>query len=316
MHWKDSLPDWYVKKYGHQPCVNIGTAGHVDHGKTTLIQALTGKWTSVHSQELKRGITIRVGYSDAAFYKCPNCEPPSNYSASTECPNCKAKTELSRVVSFVDSPGHESLMANMLSGSALMDGAILLVAANQKVPQPQSREHLLALQTLGITQIVVVQNKVDLISYQDALSNYSDITKFVKGTNASKSPIIPVSAQSGLNLDALISTIENDIKTPERDESKDSVMHVLRSFDINKPGSTIDEIKGGVIGGSLTQGIFKIGDEIEIKPGLNNEKKQSYEPIFTEITSLGTGAGTVDSVKPGGLVAIGTKLDPTLTRGD
>ncbi|MEE2605727.1 MAG: translation initiation factor IF-2 subunit gamma, partial [Thermoproteota archaeon] len=193
---------------------------------------------------------------------------------------------------------------------------ILLVAANQKVPQPQSREHLLALQTLGITQIVVVQNKVDLISYQDALSNYSDITKFVKGTNASKSPIIPVSAQSGLNLDALISTIENDIKTPERDESKDSVMHVLRSFDINKPGSTIDEIKGGVIGGSLTQGIFKIGDEIEIKPGLNNEKKQSYEPIFTEITSLGTGAGTVDSVKPGGLVAIGTKLDPTLTRGD
>ena len=316
MHWKDSLPDWYVEKYGHQPCVNIGTAGHVDHGKTTLIQALTGKWTSVHSQELKRGITIRVGYSDAAFYKCPNCESPSNYSASTECPNCKAKTELSRVVSFVDSPGHESLMANMLSGSALMDGAILLVAANQKVPQPQSREHLLALQTLGITQIVVVQNKVDLISYKDALANYSDITKFVKGTNASKSPIVPVSAQSGLNLDALISTIENNIKTPERDESKDSVMHVLRSFDINKPGSTIDKIKGGVIGGSLTQGIFNIDDEIEIKPGLNNDKKQTYEPIHTEIVSLGTGAGTVDSVKPGGLVAIGTKLDPNLTRGD
>ena len=94
--------DWYVKKYGRQPCVNIGTAGHVDHGKTSLIQALTGKWTSVHSQELKRGITIRVGYSDAAFYKCPKCESPANYSSSTECPNCKAKTELSRVVSFVD----------------------------------------------------------------------------------------------------------------------------------------------------------------------------------------------------------------------
>ena len=93
-------------------------------------------------------------------------------------------------------------------------------------------------------------------------------------------------------------------------------MHVLRSFDINKPGSTIDKIKGGVIGGSLTQGIFNIDDEIEIKPGLNNDKKQTYEPIHTEIVSLGTGAGTVDSVKPGGLVAIGTKLDPTLTRGD
>ena len=196
MHWKDSLPDWYVKKYGNQPCVNIGTAGHVDHGKTTLIQALTGKWTSVHSQELKRGITIRVGYSDAAFYKCPDCEPPTNYSTSPKCPNCKQEGELSRVVSFVDSPGHESLMANMLSGSALMDGAILLVAANEKVPQMQSKEHLLALQTLGIKQIVVVQNKVDLITYKEAMSNYSDISKFIKGTNAAKSPVIPVSAQS------------------------------------------------------------------------------------------------------------------------
>ena len=316
MHWKDTLPDWYLKKYGKQPCINIGTAGHVDHGKTTLIQALTGAWTSVHSQELKRGITIRVGYSDAAFYKCKDCESPLGYSTEPKCHNCGKESELSRVISFVDSPGHESLMANMLAGSALMDGAILLVAANEKVPQPQSREHLLALQTLGITQIVVVQNKVDLISYKEALSNYSDITKFIKGTNASKSPIIPVSAQSGLNLDALISAIENNIETPERDESKDTVMHVLRSFDINKPGSTIAGIKGGVIGGSLTQGIFNVGDEIEIKPGLNNEKKQDYESIFTEIVSLGTGAGTVDSVKPGGLVAIGTKLDPVLTRGD
>ena len=316
MHWKDSLPDWYVKKYGHQPCVNIGTAGHVDHGKTTLIQALTGKWTSVHSQELKRGITIRVGYSDAAFYKCPDCEPPANYSTSSKCPNCKQGGELSRVVSFVDSPGHESLMANMLSGSALMDGAILLVAANEKVPQAQSKEHLLALETLGITQIVVVQNKVDLISYKDALSNYSDITKFIKGSKAAKSPIIPISAQSNLNLDALIFSIEETIKTPERDESSNSIMHVLRSFDVNKPGTTIPDMKGGVIGGSLTQGEFKIGDEIEIKPGIVNEKRKNYEPIHTEIVSLGTGAGIVDSVKPGGLVAIGTKLDPSLTRGD
>ena len=216
----------------------------------------------------------------------------------------------------MDSPGHESLMANMLSGSALMDGAILLVAANAQVPQAQSKEHLLALETLGITQIVVVQNKVDLVSYEDALSNYSDITKFVKGSKAAKSPIIPISAQSNLNLDALIFSIEETIKTPERDQSSNSVMHVLRSFDINKPGTTINEMRGGVIGGSLTQGEFKIGDEIEIKPGIINEKKKNYEPINTEIVSLGTGAGIVDSVKPGGLVAIGTKLDPSLTRGD
>lgn len=316
MHWRDTLPEWYVKKYGYQPCVNIGTAGHVDHGKTTLIQALTGQWTSVHSQELKRGITIRVGYSDAAFYKCKSCEVPLGYSTTPTCPNCGKESELSRVVSFVDSPGHESLMANMLSGAALMDGALLLVAANQKVPQPQTKEHLLALQILGIQQIVIVQNKVDLVSYKDATANYADIVKFVKGTKAAKSPIIPISAQSRLNIDALIGAIEDTIQTPQRAEAKDPVMHVLRSFDVNKPGTLINNIKGGVIGGSLTQGIFSIGDEIEIKPGILNNKKSNYEPIHTQIVSLGTAAGIVDDVKPGGLVAIGTKLDPSLTRSD
>jgi translation initiation factor 2 subunit 3 len=316
MHWRDTLPDWYVKKYGYQPCVNIGTSGHVDHGKTTLIQALTGTWTSVHSQELKRGITIRVGYSDAAFYKCKNCEPPLGYSTTPKCQNCGSESELSRVVSFVDSPGHESLMANMLSGAALMDGALLLVAANQKVPQPQTKEHLLALQILGIQQIVIVQNKVDLISYKEASANYSDIAKFVKGTKAAKSPIIPISAQSRLNIDALIGAIEETIQTPKREETKEPVMHVLRSFDVNKPGTVIKNIKGGVIGGSLTQGVFSVGDEIEIKPGILNQKKNTYEPIRTKIVSLGTAAGIVDSVKPGGLVAIGTKLDPSMTRSD
>ncbi len=316
MHWRDTLPDWYVKKYGYQPCVNIGTAGHVDHGKTTLIQALTGSWTSVHSQELKRGITIRVGYSDAAFYKCADCEEPLGYSTTPKCNNCGKESELSRVVSFVDSPGHESLMANMLSGSALMDGALLLVAANEKVPRPQTKEHLLALQTLGIQQIVIVQNKVDLISYEEAVSNYQDITKFIKETQVTKSPIIPISAQSGLNIDALIGSIESTIKTPEREESKDAIMHVLRSFDVNKPGTKLKNIKGGVIGGSLIQGKFNVGDEIEMKPGVMDDKKKTYEPLYTEIISLGTSAGMVDSVKPGGLVAIGTKLDPAMTRSD
>ena len=316
MHWKETLPDWYIKKYGHQPCVNIGTAGHVDHGKTTLIQALTGIWTSAHSEELKRGITIRVGYADAAFYKCKNCQSPLGYSVTPKCNNCGKESELTRVVSFVDSPGHESLMANMLSGSALIDGALLVIAANEKVPQPQTKEHLLALQTLGIQQIVIAQNKADLVSYEDALANQADIVKFVKGTNAVKAPIIPISAQSKLNIDALIGAVESSIETPKRDESKPTVMHVLRSFDVNKPGTKIKSIKGGVIGGSVTQGFFKVGDEIEIKPGLANEKNSTYEPIITEISSLGTGAGLVDEVKPGGLVAIGTKLDPSMTRSD
>ncbi|HZC49360.1 MAG TPA: translation initiation factor IF-2 subunit gamma [Nitrososphaeraceae archaeon] len=316
MHWKETLPDWYIKEFGYQPSINIGTSGHVDHGKTTLIEAITGIWTSAHSEELRRGITIKVGYADAAFYKCQDCPPPVCYSTQPTCANCGGKSELIRVVSFVDSPGHESLMANMLSGAALMDGSILVVAANEKVPQPQTREHLLALQVLGIQQIVIVQNKVDLTEYEKARDNYEEIKNFVKGSIAEQAPVIPVSAQHKLNIDALIEAIENAIKTPLRTNNAPAIMHVLRSFDINKPGIPIKQVKGGAIGGALVQGEFQIGDEIEIRPGFLEEKKSKYEPINSTIATLGTGAGMVERVRPGGLVAIGTKLDPTFIKSD
>ena len=316
MHWKETLPDWYIKEFGYQPSINIGTSGHVDHGKTTLIEAITGIWTSAHSEELRRGITIKVGYADAAFYKCPNCPSPLCYSTQPTCTNCGGPSELIRVVSFVDSPGHESLMANMLSGAALMDGSILVIAANEKVPQPQTREHLLALQVLGIHQIVIVQNKVDLTEYEKARDNYDEIKDFVNGSIADQAPVIPVSAQHKLNIDALIEAIENTIKTPVRTSNAPAIMHVLRSFDINKPGIPIKQVKGGAIGGALVQGEFHIGDEIEIRPGFLEEKKNKYEPINSTIATLGTGAGMVEKVRPGGLVAIGTKLDPTFIKSD
>ena len=316
MHWKETLPEWYVNEYGYQPCVNIGTSGHVDHGKTTLVEAITGVWTSAHSEELRRGITIKIGYADAAFYRCPHCPAPICYSTQPKCINCGENGELLRIVSFVDSPGHESLMANMLSGAALMDGAILVMAANERVPQPQTREHLLALSVLGIQQIVLVQNKADLTEYHEALDNYRQIKDFVKGSIAEKAPVIPVSAQHKFNIDALIEAIEKTIKTPTRTKNAEPIMHVLRSFDVNKPGTPIKQVKGGIIGGALIQGQFNLADEIEVRPGLLDEKKGKYEPIASQISTLGTGAGLVESVRPGGLVAIGTKLDPTFTKSD
>lgn len=305
-----------MKEYGYQPNINIGTAGHVDHGKTTLVEAITGVWTSGHSEELKRGITIKVGYADAAFYKCSQCPIPLGYSSTPKCANCGKESVLQRVVSFVDSPGHESLMANMLSGGALMDGAILVIAANEKVPQPQTREHLLALQVLGIKQIVNVQNKVDLTESEKAIENYDQINEFVKGSVASDAPIIPISAQHKLNIDALIGAIENSIKTPSRSTNKAAIMHVLRSFDINKPGLPLEKVKGGVIGGALIQGELSVGEEIEIRPGFMDDKRGKYEPIRSVVSTLGTGAGLVERVRPGGLVAIGTKLDPAYIKSD
>jgi translation initiation factor 2 subunit 3 len=301
-----------------QPELNIGTIGHVDHGKTTLVEAITGVWAAKHSEELRRGITIKLGYADAPIFKCPNCEEPQCYSSSPTCPNCGTTCEFVRAVSFVDSPGHEALMATMLSGATVMDGALLIIAANEKCPQPQTREHLAAIELAGLKNIIIVQNKIDIVDEKRALESYKEIEAFVKGTVAEGQPIIPVSAQHAVNIDAVLQAIEQNIPTPERDPSKPPRMYVVRSFDVNKPGASIAELMGGVIGGSIFQGTFNVGDEVEIRPGLKTEKhgKPFYEPIFTEITSLNAGGKEVKEAQSGGLVGIGTYLDPSLTKAD
>ena len=300
-----------------QPSVNIGTIGHVDHGKTTLVEAITGVWAARHSEELRRGITIKLGYADAPIFKCPNCESQS-YSVDPTCPKCDSEGEFVRAVSFVDAPGHEALMATMLSGAAVMDGAMLIIAANEHCPQPQTWEHLAAIELAGVKNIVIVQNKIDIVDEKRALESYKEIVSFVKGTVAEGKPIIPVSAQHSVNIDVLLQVLEENIPTPPQDPNKPPRMYVLRSFDVNKPGATIDDLLGGVIGGSISQGKFKVGDEIEIRPGLKVEKlgKTFYESVFTEITTLNAGGKDVEEARPGGLVGIGTYLDPSLTKAD
>ena len=221
-----------------------------------------------------------------------------------------------RVASFVDTPGHESLMANMLSGAALMNGAILVIASNEKIPQPQTREHLLALQMLGTTNIVIAQNKIDLVSDEDAVAGYEDIKSLVSGTVAEKAPIIPLSAQHRFNIDAVTEALQENIPTPAQDSNASPVMQILRSFDINRPGTKISDLHGGAIGGTILQGIMNVGDELELRPGIPNKKTEKYEPLMTTVASLGTAVGQVDKVQPGGLVAIGTQLDPSFTKSD
>ena len=306
-------------KVTKQPEVNIGMVGHVDHGKTTLTQALTGEWTDRHSEEIKRGISIKLGYADAAFYKCPTCQGTDGYTIEEQHAKCGGTpTKLLRAVSFVDSPGHETLMATMLSGAAIMDGAVLLVGANEPCPRPQTKEHLMALDIIGIRNLVVVQNKVDLVSEEKALQNYREIKAFVKGTVAESAPIIPISAQQKVNIEPLIEAIERIIPTPQRDPAKPARMPIARSFDINLPGTRPKDLKGGVLGGSISQGRFKVGDEIEIVPGLKVEDhgKVRWEPLRTVITGLMTGGKAYETVEPGGLIGMATKLDPALTKSD
>jgi len=301
-----------------QPVVNIGLVGHVDHGKTTLTEKLTGKWTDTHSEEIKRGITIRLGYADITFRKCLQCEEPDCFMTEKVCPIHNVPTDFLRKVSFVDAPGHESLMATMLSGAAIIDGALLLVAANEFCPQPQTREHLMALEMSGIDNVIVVQNKIDLVDKDRVLKNYQQIKDFLKGTKYENAPIIPISAQHTVNLDLLIKTIQDIIVTPARNESKDPIMFIARSFDINKPGTVPSKMRGGILGGAIMQGILKAGDRIEIRPGRVTEEANQIvaKPLFTTIKSAMTGSTPVDELHPGGSVALMTDLDPSVVNSD
>lgn len=307
-----------------QPLVNIGTAGHVDHGKTTLIQALTGVWASHHSEELKRGITLKIGYADTAIYQCPKCPPPQKYYTSAtlpsdmKCKYCGAPLEYVRKVSFVDVPGHEMLMSVMLAGAAMMDAALLVIDATKECPQPQTREHFTALDIIGVRRLIVVQNKVDVVSKERAKESYKEIKSFLEGTWAENAPIIPVSALHKVNIDALVWALEKQVPIPQRDHSLPPRMLVARSFDVNKPGTPVHELVGGVLGGTIIQGKFKVGDEVEIKPGMKVKKgnQEVYEPLYTKITSLKSGNEPLEVAYPGGLIAIGTELDPSITKAD
>jgi len=284
------------------PELNIGIVGHIDHGKTTLLEKLTGKNTDTHSEELKRGITIKLGYADLLLKKQGN-----EYGK---------QGEAFRYISFVDAPGHEMLMATMLSGAAIMDAAILVIAANEGI-KPQTREHLTALGAKNIKQIIIIQNKIDLVDKEQAKKNYKEIKEFVKGTIAENSKIIPISAQQEINLEEVYKTL-GEIEIPKRNLEEKPLFLIARSFDINRPGSEIKGLKGGILGGIIKKGVLKIGDEIEIKPGLSEKKdnKFSYKTLKTKISAIFKGKDKIQEAKPGSTIALETELDPKITKAD
>jgi len=278
------------------PMLNVGTVGHIDHGKTTLLYKLTGKFADTHSEELKRGITIKLGYSEAIFEN--------------------KNTGEKKYISFVDAPGHEMLMATMLSGAAMMDIALLVIAANEGI-KPQTREHLVALQAKNVKNIIIIQNKIDLVTKEQAQENYKQIKEFIKGTIAEHAIIIPVSAQQNINIDRIKEEIMK-IPVPKRDTESKPLFLIARSFDINRPGTNVEKLHGGVIAGVLKQGTLKLGDEIEIKPGSYEKKANQYvyQTLKTKITSIYRGNHPIKTATPGGSLAIETELDNILTKTD
>lgn len=313
-----------------QATINIGTIGHVAHGKSTIVKAISGVQTVRFKNELVRNITIKLGYANAKIYMCDaeGCPRPRKFRSAgsgkeddfpCDRTGCTGRYRVQRHVSFVDCPGHDILMATMLNGAAVMDAALLLIAANETCPQPQTSEHLAAIEIMKLKHIIMLQNKIDLVKETQAKDQYQNILKFVQGTVAEGSPVIPISAQLKYNIDVICEYICNKIPIPQRDFVSPPRLIVIRSFDVNKPGCEVDDIKGGVAGGSILRGVLKVGMKIEVRPGLISKDetgKVICNPIFSEITSLYADQNDLQFAVPGGLIGVGTKIDPMLTRAD
>lgn len=326
----DKLTPLTPEVISRQATINIGTIGHVAHGKSTVVKAISGVQTVRFKTEHERNITIKLGYANAKLYKCAdeNCPRPACYRAygsgkedSPDCevPGCNDKMKLMRHVSFVDCPGHDILMATMLNGAAVMDAALLLIAGNEKCPQPQTSEHLAAVEIMKLQNIIILQNKIDLVKETSAESQCEEIKSFIKGTVAEKSPIIPISAQLKYNIDVVVEYLIKKVPVPMRDFTSNPRMIVIRSFDVNKPGEEVDNMKGGVAGGSIMQGVLKVGDTIEVRPGIPRKEKSGKmfsSPIKSIIRTMNAESNSLQYAVPGGLIGVGTKIDPTLTRAD
>lgn len=314
-----------------QATINIGTIGHVAHGKSTVVKAISGVQTVRFKNELERNITIKLGYANAKIYECEDerCPRPMRYKAygsgKEDSPMCdvpgfeNCRMKLLRHVSFVDCPGHDILMATMLNGAAIMDGALLLIAANESCPQPQTSEHLAAVEIMRLQNIIILQNKVDLVQENVAINQYESIQKFIQGTVADGAPVVPISAQLKYNIDTVCEYLVKKIPIPERNFISAPNMIVIRSFDVNKPGSEVDEIRGGVAGGSILKGVLRVNQRIEVRPGIvvkDENGNIKCTPIYSRIVSLYADQNELQFAVPGGLIGVGTTMDPTLTRAD
>ncbi|OQR97147.1 eukaryotic translation initiation factor 2 subunit 3 [Achlya hypogyna] len=315
-----------------QATINIGTIGHVAHGKSTVVKAIAGVQTVRFQKELERNITIKLGYANAKIYR----SEPSGVEAGAAPARPKyagfgssmadrftddngVSWALQRHVSFVDCPGHDVLMATMLNGAAVMDAALLLVAGNEPCPQPQTSEHLAAVEIMRLQNIIILQNKVDLIKPDAAKAQREQVKQFVAGTIANEAPIIPIAAVLKYNIDVVCEYIVRNIPIPRRDFVSRPKLIIIRSFDVNKPGEEVENLHGGVAGGSILQGVLRIGDEIEVRPGICTKDKDGNVQcmsIFSRIVSLKAENNELQYAVPGGLIGVGTLMDPTLTRSD
>lgn len=298
-----------------QPILNIGCLGSVSDGKSTLVLQLTGIKTQRHSNEQTRNITIKPGYANMKVWLDNNNEYITSNS-DTEFKDAK----LIHHLSFVDCPGHQELILTMMGSVSLMKGAIVVVSAAEPISKkPQLIQHLAAVKIANIKKLIIIFNKLDLITKEKALERKAELDELLLKLDIKPQYIIPASLNKKIGIQNIIKAIMEVFPPESEIETTDVEFKITRSFDVNKPGTNWDKITGGIFGGSLISGEFKVGDELEIRPGNWSVKKDGsfmVIPIRTTIKTIQTDKVSLDILSPGGLIAIGTDIDPFYCKND
>lgn len=299
-----------------QPLIIISTLGRISNGKTTLVKSYTGKSVMKYSKEMKKNMTIKLGFTNIKFYKCETCESPKCYQINKEiCEKCDTENKLVLHASLMDSPGHTDLMETALSGAANMDFCLLLLSSDCE-QDLDSNEHYKAIKILNLEEsTIILHNKLDLISKEIALENYNKIKKMYNPKY-----IIPTCIQFGIGLDYLTQFIVESIPNPINEKLQKKInsplkASIIRSFDTNKPGTKVEDIVGSVIGVIIRTKYLKIDDIIKIVPGIISSNGNNY-PVEAKITSLKTDNTELKIAYPGGLIGVGLSIDPALAKDD
>ncbi len=312
----------------NQPTVNIGMIGSVSNGKSSITEKLTGIKTQKYASEKERNITIKLGYANAKIYKCPDCDPPDCYQScqsevfNLNCKYCDQKMELKKHISIVDNPGHAALMTTMLNGSSVMDYSILVESAANDKPASQTNEHLMATNLVGLQNKIVCMNKMDLVKKDTGITRIANLQKYLQSIEIAKdSPIVPIVANYGINIDVLCQYICELIPEPIRDLESSLKMIIVRSFNVNKQEIDIQDLQGGVIGGTILRGRINKETYVTIYPGYvdkntNDQPKWTYTPLKAKVLSINSEKNNLEFAIPGGLIGVQLDIDPGLTVKD
>lgn len=306
-----------------QPTLNIAMLGHVSNGKSETVYKITGIKTQKFSSEKLHNKTIKLGYANAKIFKC-KCESPSCYKSFSSdtfkpvCKDCGEEMELKKHVSFVDCPGHNQLMATMLNSIGIVDTSILVESvSNSIIPAPQTAEHLVVTTIVQLPTMAVCINKLDLVSREDAEDTIDELRRFVKGTPAEKAPFIPMVAHYGYNVDVLLHYI-CQLEEPKKDTNSPGCMIIVRSFNVNRQNVKLNELIGGVVGGSILGGQIKKGQTVKLLPGIAMKKdgEWTHHPLESKVVRIKSENNDLEYASPGGLIALQLEIDPGLTTQD